>query len=365
METLEFLNIEFFDNTLKDYLFFLLFIIIGYLIIIPVKSILIKILFKLFGKGHNDADTLKFKNLLNKPLQYFLILILLFLSVKFINIPSFLNSSEEGIDISILASKGFNFLLLITVFWVILRSIDFVGYKLKNKALETESKVDDQLIPFAIDLAKVISIVLGAVMILGDVFDVNITALVTGLGIGGVAFALASKESLENLLGSFTIFFDKPFTVGDTVTLGGVTGTVEKVGFRSTRIRTFDKSVVTVPNKNIISTELDNLGARPVRRVKFNIGLTYDTSVDNIKSIVKDIQSLIDDHPMTNQEGRVRFLNFGASSLDIMVLYYVNSPDWEVLIDAQQKINYDIIDIVNKYKCEFAFPSTSVYIEKN
>ena len=365
METLEFLNIEFFDNSIKDYLFFLLFIIIGYLIIIPVKSILIKILFKFFGKGHNDADTLKFKNLLNKPLQYFLILILFFLSVKFINIPSFLNSSEEGIDITILASKGFNFLLLITVFWVILRSIDFVGFKLKNKALETESKVDDQLIPFAIDLAKVISIVLGAVMILGEVFEVNITALVTGLGIGGVAFALASKESLENLLGSFTIFFDKPFTVGDIVTLGGVTGIVEKVGFRSTRIRTFDKSIVTVPNKNIISTELDNLGARPVRRVKFNIGLTYNTSVDNIKSIVADIQNLIDNHPMTNQDGRVRFLNFGASSLDIMVLYYVDSPDWEVLIDAQQKINYEIIDIVNKYKCEFAFPSTSVYIEKN
>ena len=197
------------------------------------------------------------------------------------------------------------------------------------------------------------------VLILGPI------AVVAGLGIGGVAFALASKESLENLLGSFTIFFDKPFTVGDIVTLGGVTGIVEKVGFRSTRIRTFDKSIVTVPNKNIISTELDNLGARPVRRVKFNIGLTYNTSVDNIKSIVADIQNLIDNHPMTNQDGRVRFLNFGASSLDIMVLYYVDSPDWEVLIDAQQKINYEIIDIVNKYKCEFAFPSTSVYIEKN
>ena len=157
----------------------------------------------------------------------------------------------------------------------------------------------------------------------------------------------------------------KTGAAGDTVTLGGVTGTVEKVGFRSTRIRTFDKSVVTVPNKNIISTELDNLGARPVRRVKFNIGLTYDTSVENIKNIVDDIQKLVDDHPMTNQEGKVRFLNFGASSLDIMVLYYVDSPDWEVLIDAQQKINFQIIDIVNKYKCEFAFPSTSVYIEKN
>ena len=272
---------------------------------------------------------------------------------------------EGGLNFGIYLEKLFNLLLLITIFWTFNRAIDFVGYKLKNKAMETESKVDDQLIPFAIDIAKVLTIVLGSVMILGNVFDVNVTALVTGLGIGGVAFALASKESLENLLGSFTIFFDKPFTVGDTVTLGGVTGTVEKVGFRSTRIRTFDKSIVTVPNKNIISAELDNLGARPVRRVKFNIGLTYDTSVENIKKIVDDIQKLIDEHPMTNQEGKVRFLEFGPSSLDIMVLYYVDSPDWEALIDAKQKINFDIIDIVNKYKCEFAFPSTSVYIEKN
>ena len=280
--------------------------------------------------------------------------------------PDFMVYNQEGdVNYSNIFSKCYNLFLLITLFWVITRSIDFVGYKLKIKALNTKSKVDDQLIPFAIDLAKVIVIVLAFVIILGDVFEVDITALVAGLGIGGVAFALASKESLENLLGSFTIFFDKPFTVGDIVTLGGVTGIVEKVGFRSTRIRTFDKSIVTVPNKNIISTELDNLGARPVRRVKFNIGLTYNTSVDNIKSIVADIQNLIDNHPMTNQDGRVRFLNFGASSLDIMVLYYVDSPDWEVLIDAQQKINYEIIDIVNKYKCEFAFPSTSVYIEKN
>ena len=276
-----------------------------------------------------------------------------------------ISNSDEDLNYLNFLSKSFDLFLLITIFWVITRSIDFIGYKLKNKALETESKVDDQLIPFAIDLGKVVAIVLGVIMILGDVFDVDITALVAGLGIGGVAFALASKESLENLLGSFTIFFDKPFTVGDTVTLGGVTGTVEKVGFRSTRIRTFDKSVVTVPNKNIISTELDNLGARPVRRVKFNIGLTYDTSVENIKNIVDDIQKLIDKHPMTNQEGKVRFLEFGPSSLDIMVLYYVDSPDWEALIDAKQKINFDIIEIINKYKCEFAFPSTSVYIEKN
>ena len=363
---MEFLNYEFLGNSVTEYLYFLSSFLIGLLLIIPFRHFISKLLFRLFGKYNNEDDNKKFNSLLKKPLQYFLSLLVLYFSVQFISLPEFLSSTKDGdFNLVLYLGKGFNLLLLITIFWTINRSIDFVGFKLKNNASETESKVDDQLIPFAIDIAKVLTIVLGVVMILGNVFDVNVTALVTGLGIGGVAFALASKESLENLLGSFTIFFDKPFTVGDTVTLGGVTGTVEKVGFRSTRIRTFDKSVVTVPNKNIISTELDNLGARPVRRVKFNIGLTYETSVENIKNIVDDIQKLIDDHPMTNQDGRVRFLNFGASSLDIMVLYYVDSPDWEVLIDAQQKINFQIIDIVNKYKCEFAFPSTSVYIEKN
>ena len=363
---MEFLNNDYFGNSVIDYLYFLTSFIIGLLLIIPFRLLLSKLLFRLFGKSNNKKDNEKFNSLLKKPLRYFLILTVLYISAQFISLPDFLANTEEGgLNYPEYFDKAFNFLLLIIIFWTINRSIDFIGYKLKNKALKTESKVDDQLIPFAIDIAKVLTIVFGIVMILGNVFDVNVTALVTGLGIGGVAFALASKESLENLLGSFTIFFDKPFTVGDTVTLGGVTGTVEKVGFRSTRIRTFDKSVVTVPNKNIISTELDNLGARPVRRVKFNIGLTYDTSVENIKNIVNDIQKLIDEHPMTNQDGKVRFLNFGASSLDIMVLYYVDSPDWEVLIDAKQKINFDIIDIVNKYKCEFAFPSTSVYIEKN
>ena len=363
---MEFLNYEFLGNSVTDYLYFLSSFIVGLLLIIPFRLFISKLLFRLLDKDNNEDDNEKFNSLLKKPLQYFLTLLVLYFSVQFISLPEFL-SSTDGRDLNIVEylDKAFNLFLLITIFWTINRAIDFIGFKLKNKALKTESKVDDQLIPFAIDIAKVLTVVLGLVMILGNVFDVNVTALVTGLGIGGVAFALASKESLENLLGSFTIFFDKPFTVGDIVTLGGVTGTVEKVGFRSTRIRTFDKSIVTVPNKNIISTELDNLGARPVRRVKFNIGLTYDTSVENIKNIVDDIQKLIDEHTMTNQEGKVRFLEFGPSSLDIMVLYYVDSPDWEVLIDAKQKINFDIIDIVNKYKCEFAFPSTSVYIEKN
>ena len=363
---LEFLSIEFLNNSVKDYLYFFLVIIVGLIITKPIISYLLRIAYKLFGSKDSDNERDMLKSLLRKPLYYFFLLMILYIGLNSLNFPDewgLVDSSEFGLKMII--DKGFYLAVICSIFWTILRSVEFIGVKLKDRAAQTESKVDDGLIPFAIDLTKVLVYIFALIIILGNVFNVNITALVAGLGVGGVAIALASKESIENLLGSFTIFFDKPFAVGDVITLGGVTGKVEKVGFRSTRILTFDKSIVTVPNKNVINTELDNLGVRPVRRVKFNIGLTYDTTIEQIKNIVNDIQKLVDDHPMTNEDGRVRFLSFGASSLDIMVLYYVNSPEWENLIDTQQKINYSIIEIVNKHNSEFAFPSTSVYIEKN
>ena len=362
----EFLSFEFLNNSVKDYLYFVLTIIVGLIIARPIISYLLKIAHKLFSSKDSDSERDMLNSLLKKPLFYFFLLMILYTGSNLLDFPpewKLVDSSEFGLKMVI--DKGFYLAIICSIFWTILSSVEFIGVRLKDKAAQTESKVDDGLIPFAIDLTKVLVYIFALVIILGNVFDVNITALVAGLGVGGVAIALASKESIENLLGSFTIFFDKPFAVGDVITLGGVTGMVEKVGFRSTRIRTYDKSIVTVPNKNIINTELDNLGVRPVRRVKFNIGLTYDTTIEQIKNIVNDIQKLVDDHPMTNEDGRVRFLNFGGSSLDIMVLYYVNSPEWEDLIDAQQKINYSIIEIVDKHKSEFAFPSTSVYIEKN
>ncbi len=362
---LEFLSFEFLNNSVKNYLYFISIIIVGLILARPIISYLLRIVLKMFGSNIVEDEKKLLNSLLKKPLRYFFFLIIIYIGFSTISFPENWNlkdPSEFGIMMTI--NKGFYLAVICTIFWSVLRSIEFIGIRLKQRAKLTESKVDDGLIPFAIDLTKVIVVIFAVIIILGNVFNVNITALVAGLGVGGVAIALASKESLENLLGSFTIFFDKPFAVGDVVTLGGVTGMVEKVGFRSTRIRTFDKSIVTVPNKNIINTELDNLGVRPVRRVKFNIGLTYNTKIEQIKKIVDDIQKLVDDHPMTNEEGRVRFLNFGSSSLDIMVLYYVNSPEWEDLINAQQKINYSIIEIVNKHNSEFAFPSTSVYIEK-
>ena len=364
MDKLDFLNNVFLENEIKDYLVFILILLFGYILISPISSYLRKIIFRIVGNKNHVGGKDEFDTLLKKPLYYFLLLIIFYFAFNTLSFPEswgLVDSSELGVKM--ILSKGFSFFLIITIFWTILQSVEYLGVRLKFRAEQTESKVDDQLIPFAIEIGKVLVFIFAVVVILANVFDQNVTALAAGLGVGGVAVALASKESLENLLGSFTIFLDKPFQVGDVITIGSITGMVEKVGFRSTRVRTFDRSIVTVPNKNLVNAELDNLGLRPVRRVKINIGLTYSTSVDQIKNIVNDIQKLVDDHKQTNQDGKVRFLNFGDSSLDVMVLYFVRSNNWDNLVDTQQEINFKIIEIVKKHGSDFAYPTTSVFLE--
>jgi len=361
-----FLLTEFFGNTLQDYLWFLGAIIIGLLFKKLISKYLSNLLFKIVNKKDTKVGVEKFNELLTKPIGFCIMLSIIYLGSSHIQFPAewdLVDGNEMGLKM--LISKGFSLIYIYSVFWILLRIIDFASLILHKKAELTENKMDDQLIPFIIEIVKIVTYIFAIFIVMGNIFNINIAALATGLGIGGIAIAMASKESLENLLGSFTIFFDRPFTVGDVVTAGNVTGVVEKVGFRSTRIRTFDKSIVTVPNKNMISTELDNLGERPVRRAKFNVGLTYDASIEQIKKVVKDIQEMIDKHPKTNQDGRVRFKEFGGSSLDIMVMYFVDSPDWDDFIDTKQDINYQIMEIVQKNECDFAFPSTTVYLQKN
>lgn len=356
----EILLTNFLGNSIKDYIYFFGIILIGLIFKKLISKYLSNILYKVVGKKDNNVGIDKFDELLTKPIGFFIVLCFIYFGASYVSYPSFIDENFQSIF-----SKIFSLFLIYAIYKIFVKVIDYIGLILKQRAAETENKMDDQLIPFAIEIGRILVVIFALFFILGNVFDINITALATGLGIGGIAIAMASKESLENLLGSFTIFFDRPFTVGDVVKVGTVTGLVEKVGFRSTRIKTFDKSVVTVPNKKMIDAELDNLGLRPVRRVKFHIGLTYDTSTEQIKNIVSDIQEMINSHEKTNEEGKVRFQEFGASSLDIMILYYVNSPKWEDLIDVKEDVNYKIMDIVKKHNSDFAFPSTSVYLHQN
>ena len=362
----QFLLTEIFGNTLQDYSWFFGAIILGLLFKKLISKYLSHLLFKLLGKKGIDVGIEKFDQLLTKPIGFCIMLSIIYLGSSHIQYPpTWSLDPENEVGLRMLINKGFSLIYIYSIFIIFLRLIDYIGLILLKRAEETASKMDDQLIPFVLEIIKFVVYVFAIFIILGSVLGVNIIALTTGLGIGGLALAMASKESLENLLGSFTIFLDQPFTVGDIVTVGAVTGVVEKVGFRSTRIRTFDKSLVTVPNKKMIDAELDNLGLRPVRRVKFNIGLTYETSTNQIKAIVTDIQEMINLHEKTNQDGRVRFQEFGSSSLDIMVMYFVDSPKWEDLINVKEDVNYKIMEIVKKHNSDFAFPSSTVYLQKN
>lgn len=362
----DFFSMTFLENSLKAYATFLGILFFGFLFKRLISRYLGGILFRLLGKSAHEVGRSAFDDRLKQPLNNLIVLGALFFASQQLHFPrTWELAAEDEFGLRFLLNRGFSLVYAYFIFLLLLRFVDFVGEIMVRRAAKTNNKMDDQIVPFAIEIAKVLVIILGSLTVLSSVFDVNIAALATGLGIGGIAIAMASKESLENLLGSFTIFLDKPFTYGDIVTVNGYTGTVEKVGFRSTRIRTFDKSIVTVPNKNMVNAELDNLGLRPIRRVKFSIGLTYGTSVDTIKTIVAQIETMINAHPNTTADGaRVRFQEFGASSLDVLVLYYVDSPEWELLINTRQDINFSIIEIVQKAGSDFAFPTTSVFIEK-
>lgn len=363
MDFQEILLQQFLSNSLENYCWFLGFVLFGLLFKRIISKYLSHIMYRVLNRD-KSIDIKTFDELLIKPIGFFVLLMLIYLGSLNIAFPQELNFETKNFNISLILAKTFNIIVLFAVSKIALRFVDYFGIVFLNRANDTESKMDDQLIPFVIELGKIAVYIVLFFVILSKIFDVDVTALAAGVGIGGIAIAMASKESLENLLGSFTIFFDKPFLVGDLVSTGSITGTVEKVGFRSTRIRTFDKSIVTVPNKNMISAELDNLGKRKVRRARFYIGLTYDTTIDQMKKVVKEIEILINEHPRTDQEGRVKFQEFGASSLDIMVLYYVNSTKWDDFIDVKEDINFKIMEIVKNNDCEFAFPSTTVYLQK-
>ena len=351
------------ENTYAAWIWCISIILITILIRRFLATFLINFLFKLINQKKNLTN--KFQIRLTQPIKHLILIIGLVFAFENISFPEKINYEIYGLTINSILKKIFSLICILIIIGFCNRIVDYFAEILIKKTKKTESKLDDQLIPFATDSLKIIIIILGGFIIIGNIFNVNITALAAGLGVGGIAIAMASKESLENLFGSFTIFLDQPFTVGDVVNVGQITGVVEKVGFRSTRIRTFDKSLVTVPNKKMIDVELDNLGLRPVRRSKFNLGLTYDTSPEKIKKIVQEIQNMINDHEMTNDEGRVRFMEFGASSLDIMVLFYVNSSNWDDFINTKEDINYKIMEIVKRNQSDFAFPSSSIYIHKD
>ena len=242
------------------------------------------------------------------------------------------------------------------------RAVDILTDVLERRAEQTESRFDDQLVPIVNTALKGLAVLIGGLFVLANL-GVNVTSLIAGLGLGGLAIALAAQDTFRNLLGGVTIFADRPFQVGDWVVLGNIEGTVEHVGFRSSRVRTFYNSVITVPNARIVDTHVDNMGLRQWRRYKTTLGLAYHTTTDQVQAFVEGVRALIRANPgMRKDYYIVEFHGFGPSSLDVLVYCFIDAGSWNDELRTRHVLNLDIMRLAEDLGVEFAFPTQTLHV---
>lgn len=219
------------------------------------------------------------------------------------------------------------------------------------------------MVPFFDKTSKVFVVCLGIVFI-ADVLGISPASLLAGLGIGGLALALAAQDTVKNLFGSLTVILDRPFEIGDDIKIGAdITGTVEEVGFRSTRIRTYENTLITVPNGNLISATVDNQGKRTFFRCRLLLGLQYDTAPDKIHAFTEGLIELARNHPDTRKEViRAGLHEFSASSLDVLFICHFAVADHAANIKARHILLLGIITLANRIGVEFAYPTQTVHL---
>jgi len=345
------LTTYFFDLTYGQIL--LAFIVfIATLFIRPVFiKILISFLKKIASKTKTKYDYRVVVNL-EKPLKF------TFLTIGFYILISLLYLNSKFINLILISMAVFSF------FWIVIAILDGLQGMIYQALAKVSKELSSELARFIIRIIKIIVWVMAISSIL-SIWGVNVTALIASLGIGGLAFALAAKDTAANLFGSIAIMVDKSIKVGDWVKVDNIEGVVEDIGMRTTKIRTFYKSLVAIPNSIVANSHIENFSRRDVRRIKTSIGVTYNTSIEQIQNIIKDIKSMLKDHKGTakDQSMFVNFNNFGDSAQEILIYTFTNTSNWEEYLNIKEDIFYKISQILKKYGSDFAFPSQSIYVE--
>lgn len=355
-------DITFLDNKLYDILLFSTILLLGLLSKRFGAKFLSKQSFRIFKSFSSNQFSEVFIELLRRPVEQMIAVLVIYFAFERLNFPLAWNLAPvDKIGLRMLMLVIWQITFFVAFCRILLRATDFFTHVLINR---DSFPISPELGNFLKELIKVIIVILCVFAALRVIFHINITALVTSLGIGGLAVALAAQDTLANLLGSFIIYLDKPFKAGDLIEAGEIKGRVEHVGFRTTRIRTLEKSLLTVPNKKLIDTALNNITLSDSRRVKFELGLTYSSKSAQILNIIDDIKEVLHKHPKIGEDISVHFTDFSASSLNIMVLYFVLNNDYETMVVVKEEINVQIMDIIEKHGCEFAFPTQTVILHK-
>jgi MscS family membrane protein len=253
-------------------------------------------------------------------------------------------------------------LAILIVTWLLLRLLDVLSEATAEHLESTKEKAALAVLPLGRRAIKLILVALASIGLFQNL-GFNVTAIVAGLGVGGIAVALAAQKSIENLFGGLTLSLDQPVRVGDFCRFGDKMGTVEDVGLRSTRIRTLDRTLITVPNSDFSQTQIENYGVRDRIRIYALLGFRYETSPDQLRYLLSELRRLLWAHPKIEVDSvRVRFVGFGAYSLDVELLAYVLTSDWKSFLSIKEDLFLRLMDIVKTSGTGFAFPSQTSYL---
>lgn len=253
--------------------------------------------------------------------------------------------------------------------YALYRLVDVVEYYLNRIVSKTETKLDDMLVPVFRKALRITIAIIAVLLISESILGANVKSLLLSAGVGGVAIALAAKDTVANFFGSITIFADRPFQMGELVKIDGHLGPVEEVGFRSTRIRTLQGHLVTLPNSIITNSAVENLGKRPFIRRTSNITITYDSGHGGAKRAVEIIKDILADVPEVNADPemppRVYFSDFNDCSLNIYMSYWVRPADYWLYHEVNQRVNLEMMKRFEAEKIEFAFPTQTLYLKND
>jgi MscS family membrane protein len=257
-----------------------------------------------------------------------------------------------------------NTLIIFDIFWAIIATTNALRGVFHQTTARFHSDLSKEMGDFILKIVKILigGVGFGAML---QVWGINVTALVASLGLGGLAFALAAKDTASNLFGSFALLADQSIRIGEWIKVGKTEGVVEAIGMRTTKIRSFQKSLITVPNQILANTPIENFSRRGIRRIKMRIGLTYGTSASQLTKIVEEIRYMLHSHEDISQKDTllVNFEAFEDSSLSIFIYTFATTANWEKYLDIRENIHFKIMHIIEDNHSSFAFPSQSLYIE--
>ena len=360
----KFLDTVILDNTIRSYLMVAGTILLVLFLKRYLSRYIAGLLFRVVRKIAKGIDKPSFVNLVMSPLETFLLLVVSIISLDKLSFPEVLNVKVYKISLHSLIDGLAVIVVIITFIWLLLRIIDFVAMILHQKAEQAHDQQDNQLVVFFKDFFKVMFVIIGFLMVLKFAFSYPITNLITALSIGGAAIALSTRESLENLIASFIIFIDKPFMVGDIVKVQAITGTVEKIGLRSTRIRTDQKTYVTMPNKQMVDSVMDNLSLRTQRRGFMQLELNADTPKETVQQLVLGIQHLLQLRKDQIESSSVFLADIVKNSFVIQMEFFTAPIPVADFNAVRQDLYLSVIDMMEEMNIRLAAKENEIVVTK-